>query len=113
MDDENYFLDLKITKLMKIISPYQPVIAVTAVVLICLNVQMALFGAVGISYTGKNYMMFSFSSYYVEENPHGPPFSFSNIPCSCELLFPHPIAVMVLHAAFRKLTSTKQSARRR
>ncbi|KAJ6752036.1 hypothetical protein OIU85_002456 [Salix viminalis] len=45
---------------------------VTAVVLICLNVQMALFGAVGISYT-----------------------------------------VMVLHAAFRKLTSTKQSARRR
>ncbi|KAG6793812.1 hypothetical protein NC652_004066 [Populus alba x Populus x berolinensis] len=45
---------------------------VTAVVLICLNVQMAFFCAVGISYT-----------------------------------------VMVLHAAFRKLTPAKQSARSR
>lgn len=64
VDDENYFLDLT--------SSYQPVIAVTAVVLICLNVQMAFFCAVGISYT-----------------------------------------VMVLHAAFRKLTPAKQSARSR
>lgn len=51
---------------------------------------------------------------YVEGNPHGPPFSFSNVPCpSSELLFPHPFAVMVLHAAFRKLTPAKQSARSR
>jgi hypothetical protein len=55
VDDENYFLDLT--------SSYQPVIAVTAVVLICLNVQMAFFFAVGISYTGKKFMLFSFSSF--------------------------------------------------
>jgi hypothetical protein len=46
MDNENYFLHLT--------SSYHLVIAVTAVILICLNVQMALFCALGVSYTGKN-----------------------------------------------------------
>jgi hypothetical protein len=45
MDNENCFLHLTSSYL---------VVAVAAVILICLNVQMALFCALGVSYTGKN-----------------------------------------------------------
>jgi len=99
MDNENYFLHLT--------SSYHLVIAVTAVILICLNVQMALFCALGVSYTGKNLMLF-FS------------FFFSRF-SSCvmrEILPSHSViflilSVMIMHAAFRKLTPARQPTRSR